>query len=68
MNRDFAEMLSALSAAGAEYLLVEISGQRVPLLGKDDLIREHARCGPAAGPGRHRGAPARVTVLFAGGQ
>jgi hypothetical protein len=52
MNRDFAEMLSALSGAGAEFLIVgvtfdeawprrltaEVEGQPLPFIGRGELL------------------------------
>jgi hypothetical protein len=49
MNRDFAEMLSALSAAGAEFLIVgahavaahghpPVEGQTLPFIGRNELL------------------------------
>jgi len=37
LSRDFAEMLSALSAAGAEFLVV--AGMPLPFIGKAALVR-----------------------------
>jgi len=41
VNRDFAEMLAALSAAGADYLLVGADA----LIGREDLLRNKRATG-----------------------
>jgi hypothetical protein len=45
MSPDFVEMLSALSEARAEFLVVAIGDLDVPVLGKSDLIRNKRAVG-----------------------
>ena len=47
MNRDFSDILSALSAEGAEYIDRPVEGLTVPVIGRADLIKNKRATGRA---------------------